>query len=160
MYYARRYDEAIEKLRKTLEMDPHFMRAHVMLGAALVMKGRFEDAISEYLKAGLANGGTAEGYVRIGAAMREAYATSGERGYWAWWLDRFAERAQGRPILQMDRARCYMFLGEKDQAFAWFEKAYKHKEAQLATLKVDPTLDSLRSDPDSKICCGGSDSRH
>jgi DNA-binding winged helix-turn-helix (wHTH) protein/TolB-like protein/Flp pilus assembly protein TadD len=147
LYFARRYDEAIEKFRETLEMDPHFMRAHVMLGAALVMKGRYEEAISEYLKAGLANGGIAEGYVRIGAAMREAYATSGERGYWAWWLDRFTERAQGRPILQMDRARCYMFLGEKDQAFAWFEKAFRHKEAELVTLKVDPTLDSLRSDP-------------
>lgn len=147
LYFARRYDEAIERLRETLEMDPHFMRAHVILGGALVMKGMYEEAISEYLKAGVAAGGSAESAVRIGAAMREAYATGGERGYWRWWLRRFTERAEGSPILQMDRARCYVFLGDKDQAFKWFEKAYRHKEAELVTLKVDPTLDSLRSDP-------------
>jgi tetratricopeptide (TPR) repeat protein len=33
-YFARRYDEAIDQLRKTLEMDPSFYPAHASLGRA------------------------------------------------------------------------------------------------------------------------------
>lgn len=39
-------------------------------------------------------------------------------------------------------------LGQKDQAWAWLEKAYDERATWLSMiLKVDPRLDSLRSDP-------------
>jgi len=38
-------------------------------------------------------------------------------------------------------------LGEKDQAFEWLEKAYDEHDQGLSFLKVDPTLEPLRSDP-------------
>jgi hypothetical protein len=41
----------------------------------------------------------------------------------------------------------YLGLGEKDQAFAWLEKAYEQRSFLLAYLKVDPIWDPLRSDP-------------
>ena len=37
-------------------------------------------------------------------------------------------------------------LGETDEAFAWFEKAYRERSWWLVWLKVDPMVDSLRSD--------------
>jgi serine/threonine-protein kinase len=37
-------------------------------------------------------------------------------------------------------------LGEKDQAFEWFEKAFQARSEELLFLKVDPKMDSLRSD--------------
>ena len=40
----------------------------------------------------------------------------------------------------------YVGLGEKDEAFAWLEKAYEEHNASLPFLKVDPIFDSLRSD--------------
>ena len=40
----------------------------------------------------------------------------------------------------------YIALGDKDQAFAWLQKADKARDALLARLKVDP-FDALRSDP-------------
>ena len=49
--YARRYDEAIAQLRKTLEMDPGYYYAHVNLGQVLAGKRAFDEAISEYQKA-------------------------------------------------------------------------------------------------------------
>ena len=37
-------------------------------------------------------------------------------------------------------------LGEKDQAFAWLERAFEERDWQMAWLAVDPFLDSVRSD--------------
>ncbi|PYS63056.1 MAG: hypothetical protein DMF76_07490, partial [Acidobacteria bacterium] len=44
-------------------------------------------------------------------------------------------------------AAIYAELGRKDEAFAWLEKAYRERSPGFVDLKVQPTLDSLRSDP-------------
>jgi len=44
-------------------------------------------------------------------------------------------------------ALVYAGLGEKDQAFAWLEKAYEEHSFQMQYLKVEPRWDNLRSDP-------------
>ena len=41
----------------------------------------------------------------------------------------------------------YASLGEADQAFEWFLKGYEAKAESLCSLKVDPKVDALRSDP-------------
>ena len=41
----------------------------------------------------------------------------------------------------------YIGLGDKDQAFAWIEKAYRERSNFVTYLKVVPIVDSLRSDP-------------
>ena len=51
LYLARRYDEAIEQLRKTLAIDSTFFYAHYNLGIALQLKGDLPAAIAEYEKA-------------------------------------------------------------------------------------------------------------
>lgn len=38
-------------------------------------------------------------------------------------------------------------MGEKDQAFAWLEKAYSQHSNALTKLKVEPAYDPLRGDP-------------
>jgi hypothetical protein len=44
-------------------------------------------------------------------------------------------------------ALVYASLGETDVAFEWFESAFKVRSEHLGWLKVDPRVDSLRSDP-------------
>jgi hypothetical protein len=43
-------------------------------------------------------------------------------------------------------AEIYARLGEKDQAFAWLERAYEEHEMFLTIVNVDPAFDDLRSD--------------
>jgi hypothetical protein len=38
-------------------------------------------------------------------------------------------------------------VGDKDQAFAWLQKAYDERDDRLMFLKVDLYRDNLRSDP-------------
>jgi len=40
----------------------------------------------------------------------------------------------------------YAALNDKEQAFAWLEKAYQERDWGLVQLKVFPEFDSLRSD--------------
>jgi len=37
--------------------------------------------------------------------------------------------------------------GDYDQAFRWFDVAYKARDGSLILLKTDPTPDPLRDDP-------------
>ena len=38
-------------------------------------------------------------------------------------------------------------LGEKDQAFEWFEKAYEERDGGLIFLNINRSSDPLRDDP-------------
>ena len=41
----------------------------------------------------------------------------------------------------------YLALGDYDEAFAWFERAYREKSESLQYLKVYPFFDPVRKDP-------------
>jgi hypothetical protein len=44
-------------------------------------------------------------------------------------------------------AAIYAGLGDRDQAFAWLEKAYQERSMTFVLFKVEPMYDSLRADP-------------
>ena len=48
LYYARRYDEAIEALRQSLRIDPDFVWSHIYLGLAYGQKGMWTESDAEY----------------------------------------------------------------------------------------------------------------
>ncbi len=141
-YLARQYDQAMEQLRKTLDMDPNFARAHFFLGQVYQQKGMFEEDIAEFKKAHQLD---VNQYILAG--LGNAFAVSGRRGEAKKILDELRESSRQRYASPYGIAVVYAGLGEKDQAFAWLEKAYKDRDETLTGLKVDPKLDSLRSDP-------------
>lgn len=141
-YFARQYDQAIEQYGKTLEMDPNFFPARIKLAYAYAQKGMYEEAISEFQKAGDNSGGSP-----FLADLGYAYAIAGKSAEAEKVLDELEGEAAKRYISPFDIAIFYTGLGEKDRAFGWLEKAYEDRNGTLAWLKVDPKLDSLRSDP-------------
>ena len=70
----------------------------------------------------------------------------GAEGYWRWRLDFFRERAKREYVEPSQFARIYAYLGEKDEAFEWLEKAFEER-ADMRGLKVSPEFDPLRDDP-------------
>ena len=76
--------------------------------------------------------------------MGRAYSESGPKGYWMWRLERLKSRYDRYPATT---ARYYAQIGDKDQAFAWLEKAYEKHDSPMFRLKVQPWWDPLRSDP-------------
>jgi hypothetical protein len=61
-------------------------------------------------------------------------------------LDRLKGAAERRFISPYSIAVIHTGLGDKEQAFAWLNRAYEERDNWLIYLKVEPRLDPLRSD--------------
>jgi len=75
------------------------------------------------------------------------HARLGERSQALRILDELKGASKQKYVSAYSFAVIYLGLGEKDQAFAWLEKAYEERSFLLPYLKVDPIWDPLRSDP-------------
>ena len=62
-------------------------------------------------------------------------------------LKELLELSRRRYVTPVALVQVYIGLGDKDQAFAWLEKAYEERSYGMAFLKVMPMADPLRSDP-------------
>jgi serine/threonine protein kinase/tetratricopeptide (TPR) repeat protein len=141
---TRQYNLCIPQELKTIQMDPNYAEAHHQLGDAYWRQGRYAEAIGEYEKR-MALLGLGQ-YVL--AAYREAYNTSGWKGYVQKRLDRNLALSKQVYVSPYDIAGFYALLGNKDQAITWLAKAYRERDTQLISsgIKVDPDFDELRSD--------------
>ena len=137
-HYARQYDQALEQLRRLIAMEPNLALGHLRLGLTYEQKGKFEEAIAEFQTAIRLNG--------IGLAeLGHVYAVSGKKSEALKVVEKLRART---PPQSYEIALVYVGLRDSDQAFAWLERAYEERSSfGLMTLKVEPRLDSLRSEP-------------
>ena len=135
---ARRYDEALQELRKVIDMDPTFQRAEGLLGWVYEATGRSEEAFGAYERAGTLTPENA-------SALRAVLSREGPRGAQREWLRLVRSAATSSRSTWL--AGIHAQLGERDEAFAELERAYDSREGQLAFLRVSFRLDALRSDP-------------
>jgi eukaryotic-like serine/threonine-protein kinase len=135
-------DQAIEQERKALELDPNFVFALDRLARFYEFKGMYGEAVANYLKARTLSGAGPEAV----AALKEAYAASGIKGYWRRRVQQLKIQAQQGYVSRYSIAEAHVRLGEKDQALEWLKRGYEEHE-NIAYLKVDPMLGSLRLDP-------------
>jgi TolB-like protein/Tfp pilus assembly protein PilF len=143
LFFARRYDDSIEQLRKILEMDPNFSITHVFLAQAYQEKGMFDQAIVESEAAMKLFDDSA---TRIGS-LGHAYAVAGRKREARQQLARLKMMSAERYVPRYTMALIYTGLGQNREAFEWLEKAYQDRFWMMAFFKVDPRFDALRSDP-------------
>jgi TolB-like protein/DNA-binding winged helix-turn-helix (wHTH) protein/Flp pilus assembly protein TadD len=137
---ARRYDEAVQKSKKTLEMDANFAVGHYELGQALVQKHVHDEAIAEFQRAIELSGhsGAFDSYLGY------AYAVSGRKEKAIKVVNDLAARHDQNPSADADIALIYVGLGDRDQAMISLNKAYGARFK--ASILLRPAFDPLRSD--------------
>jgi Flp pilus assembly protein TadD len=143
LYFARRYDEAVEQLRNTLDMDPNYWLAHSVLGRSYEEKGKPGEAIVEFQRALDLEKDVPENY----AMLAHGYAVAGRKSEASKLLEQLKDMSTKRHVPPYNIAIVYAGLEDKEQAFSWLERAYADRSFYLTWLKSDPQLDSLRSDP-------------
>ena len=142
--YAREYDLAIEGAQKAIELDPTWGDAYFYLGFAYYGKGMIEETLSIYKKS-RDLGPRNLAYIAIAAGVMFDQIGQSERAQQV--RDEFL-RGASRPDFQPFLWAVYHFsIGENDRGFEWLDKAYEDRDPFLWYMKVDPNLDSVRSDP-------------
>jgi tetratricopeptide (TPR) repeat protein len=124
-------------------MEPNFYMARLWLGLAYAHKGMFAEALEEYGRATALSGGSPLTL----AAQAHTYALTGESVRARGLLEELQQLAEERYVSPYYIAAVHTALGERDEAFSWLDLAYENRSEGMVWLKVDPTLDSLRSSP-------------
>jgi TolB-like protein/DNA-binding winged helix-turn-helix (wHTH) protein/tetratricopeptide (TPR) repeat protein len=143
LYFARRYDDAIEQSRRVLEMDSTLAAPHVTAGLAYLGKQQYSESVAELETAVRLSGGEPGTMAVLGIAYAQAGRVAEARKI----LEKLtsAPMTDRGPVLKV--AWVYAALGDRDRAFAWAEALYKVRSPELFTLKVLPALDPWRTDP-------------
>jgi tetratricopeptide (TPR) repeat protein len=141
---ARRYDEAKAALEKTLQLDPRFASAHILLGQTLQCRGDLKEATAEYARA-VELDPNDTGYPSY---LAQAYARGNRRAEAEKILADLTKIAQTRYVGPYSFAIIYLGLGDKEKATEQFEQAYRDRiGTDVGFIQVDPMLDDLRGYP-------------
>ena len=142
LFYARKYDRAIDQFRAVVDMDPGFSNARAFLAATYVQQGKFAEALKENELMG--NGEDPPWYWAFTAYI---YNHSGNVAQAQHALARFEALS---PSLRSDAllARLVAYNGstQHEKILSLLEEAYKERSPALTNIKVDPRYDNLRKD--------------
>lgn len=139
---ARRFDEALQESERTVALDPNNPFSREMLGMAYGAKGNHLMAIAELekIKPVLP---TAEVLGELGFE----YALAGRRNEASKILAELKAMSQHQYVSPFSVAVVYVGLLDKDQAFAWLEKAREDQSEWMGWLQYPAFLDPIRDDP-------------
>lgn len=134
-WYWRKPDKVIEQAKLMLTISPGNGGANSLLARAYAQQGDFEKAFAALKEI------PSDNLMRV-----FIYAAAGRAAEARTFAEAFAgsDEAKNSPY----KVGCvYALTGDKEKAFAWLEKAYQMRQADLVSMKIDPSFDELRGDP-------------
>jgi TolB-like protein/Tfp pilus assembly protein PilF len=141
-YFARRYPEALKEGLEIFQFDAGRVTPWRVLSSVHLQQGLYTEAIHDSQQAlELQYDSFCLG--RLGYAYTRAGRISDAKAV----LDRMLAEYSRSYISPYHIGVVYAGLGDLDQVFSWFEKAYDDRDPDLMMIKVEPLLDGLRADP-------------
>jgi TolB-like protein/Tfp pilus assembly protein PilF len=138
-YAAGDYDAAIQIARNTIDMDPEFVRARRVLGAAYLQSGRLTEAVQELeTSAALTDHPVLLGW------LAHARAITGRRCDAEDILARMLQQKGYRQHYAL--AIAYIGLDRIDDAFEALDVACLDRDPLLTHVAVEPRFDQIRAD--------------
>lgn len=142
-FYAGKYDEALSQYKLALRLGPRFPWAYLGMGRAYFQMGKYEEGITA-LNSAIS---FSQGHVRTIAALGHQYAVMGKRVEALKIIDDLVGLSNQKYVPPYYIAVVYAGLGDRDQAFAWLERAYDDRQPGMMFLEHEPYFDRIRSDP-------------
>ena len=142
-HLAHQFDDAVKHYQSALELDPHFVWAHMYMAQALEQKGDFRGALREFdTTLGLTGGSNC-----VQAMKAHSHAVAGETSI-AREILKGLKRNCLSAMPSYDVAAAYAALGETNQTIEWLNRACQERNMKIFTLTQDPRFDSLRREPE------------
>jgi len=143
--YARQYDEAIVECTKVANENPTFALAHACLQDAYWGKRMYPQVIEELKAFGQLSGD--RDVSDFASALEQGFRSAGWKGALRKGIENQKVQRKTGYASAYGIASMYAELGEKYQAFLWFDTSYQDRDFYLLGLKTDSSLDPIRSDP-------------
>jgi TolB-like protein/DNA-binding winged helix-turn-helix (wHTH) protein/Tfp pilus assembly protein PilF len=143
LIHAGRSDEALDRLQKTFELDSNYWFAHVFASSAYIEKRMFAEAVAEAQRARDLSEENAQPLAFLGYAL----AKSGKQAEARAALEELLKRSTDHYVPAYYIAMIYCGLDQRNEAFAWLERAYEQRDPRMVFLKVEPKWNDLRADP-------------
>ncbi|HBB86965.1 MAG TPA: hypothetical protein DC047_05065 [Blastocatellia bacterium] len=143
LFLAGRFDEAIDACRKALELDPGGVAAHTVLRWAYERKGMHTEALAAFEQERVFAGDTPT----TRAKRAHVLAATGNIEEASRILEELLARRPREGVTAFEISVIYCLLGDNDNAFTWLVQAEREHAVGFTFARVDPNLESLRSDP-------------
>ena len=142
LFFAGKYDDAVALLQKAIDVEPNFWISHLTLGKVYERQKIYQQAIAEFQRASDLSGAP-----EPKSLLGYTYAVSGKLAEARRVLDELEQMSAQHYVAPKHIALVYAGLREKDEMFAWLEKAFEDRDISLTFIKVEPRWDEYREDP-------------
>jgi len=142
LFHARHYEDSIREIRSFLAVHPDDAMSHLTLAFPLIANGQAEEAIQDLEK----NASLMHRSPGVLEMLATAHAHAGHRAEALRLIAELNERRQTGYVQATSFINPNLALGNYDEAFVWFERAYQQREGILQWLKVHPFFDPVRDD--------------
>jgi tetratricopeptide (TPR) repeat protein len=113
-----------------------------MLGVIYAQLGRSPEAAAEAEK-----GAHLTDSPLIRALLGYTYAAAGRKKEAREIAEDLAANRERRYVCPYEIGTIHLSLGEKDEAFRWYDKAFEERSLCVSVMKFDPRLDPIHNDP-------------
>jgi adenylate cyclase len=139
-YYARRFGEAADQIKKAIELEPAWDQLYFGLGLVLLQQERFEEAITALRTAVQKEPGN----VFSVAALIYGLGHAGRKKEAKQLLDQLVKKYEYVPC--WFKAMAWVGLNDRQQALEALEQAFRDHEPCMVSLKVDAIFDPQRKE--------------
>ena len=171
-----RGEEAIENLKRALEIDPLSLGLNTSLSVAYYFAQRYDEALEQCRKTSDIDPNYYPAHEVLGwiydqqgefqqaideleiayslgnsgethATLAYVYARAERRDDARKLLEELKEEAKRKYVSPYSLALAYGVMGEKDMAFEWLEIAYRDRSEYMVPMRIDPKIDAIKDDP-------------
>jgi len=143
LYYARRYELALDEVHKLIAASPNYFEPYLFLGLIYEQLGKFEDSSRAFERGRQL---AAESPLTV-AFSGAAQARAGHREEAIGFLRRLDDMAARHYVSPMCWTLIYIALGDQEKALEWLEKSAASRASVVRYLHVFPVFDPVRNHP-------------
>jgi TolB-like protein len=142
-YYAGHYDDSIRYYQQALSLDSHSVLGYWGMSRSLSRQGRYKEALEELKLVKKLNGFEP---TIITAEIGFTEAASGDRSAALETLRHLNEESRHVYVDPYLRAVVYLGLKDRENTYAWLDRAYQARSPFLISIATDPKWSDSRSD--------------